>query len=153
MGENFVSSFVQAPQEGASDSGNSDSSIEAQVQTIGNSHAVGAATQLETAPETLLGPVGLSDNRSTRARRWSRLDSITVRNFKAVKEVTVPLGDVTILVGPNGSGKSSVLQAIHWSARAASYILPKNTKEMISFERLGEAENTDAFGNLSNLMF
>ena len=29
-----------------------------------------------------------------------------------------------------------MLQAIHWAARAASYVLPKNTKEMISFERL-----------------
>src|SRR6202020_2941509 len=27
-------------------------------------------------------------------------------------------------------------QAIHWAARAASYILPKNSKEMISFDRL-----------------
>lgn len=43
---------------------------------------------------------------------------------------------MTILVGPNGSGKSSVLQAVHWAARAASYVAPKNTKEMISFERL-----------------
>ncbi|HEY3741939.1 MAG TPA: AAA family ATPase, partial [Bryobacteraceae bacterium] len=59
-----------------------------------------------------------------------------MRNFKAIFEATIALGDVTILVGPNGSGKSSLLQAIHWSARAASYVLPKNTKEMISFERL-----------------
>jgi ABC-type cobalamin/Fe3+-siderophores transport system ATPase subunit len=83
-----------------------------------------------------LSALGLQDTRSVRARRWSRLSSIRVANFKAIKEATIPLGDVTILVGPNGSGKSSVLQAIHWAARAASYILPKNTKEMISFERL-----------------
>ena len=83
-----------------------------------------------------LSALGLPDTRSVRARRWSRLSSIRVANFKAIKEATIPLGDVTILVGPNGSGKSSALQAIHWAARAASYILPKNTKEMISFERL-----------------
>lgn len=80
--------------------------------------------------------IGVTDTRSSRARRWTKLDSVTVRNFKATKESTIPLGQVTILVGPNGSGKSSVLQAIHWAARSASYIPPKNTKEMISFERL-----------------
>jgi predicted ATPase len=46
------------------------------------------------------------------------------------------LADVTILVGPNGSGKSSVLQAIHWAVRAASYIAPKNSKEMMAFDRI-----------------
>jgi ABC-type lipoprotein export system ATPase subunit len=80
--------------------------------------------------------VDISDTRSSRARRWSRLDSIIVKNFKAIGEASIPLGDVTILVGPNGSGKSSVLQAVHWAARSASYVTPKNTKEMISFERL-----------------
>ncbi|GAB0114682.1 ATP-dependent nuclease [Acidisoma sp. C75] len=80
--------------------------------------------------------LGVTDTRSNRARRWTRLDSITVRNFKATLEAIIPLGQVTILVGPNGSGKSSVLQAVHWAARAASYVPPKNTREMISFERL-----------------
>lgn len=80
--------------------------------------------------------ITLTDTRSRRARVWTRLESITVRNFKATLEAVIPLGQVTILVGPNGSGKSSVLQAVHWAARAASYIAPKNTKEMISFERL-----------------
>ena len=99
---------------------------------------------MEIASEGVITPVqgvslsalGLTDTRSVRARRWSRLSSIRVADFKAIKEATIPLGDVTILAGPNGSGKSSDLQAIHWAARAASYILPKNTKEMISFERL-----------------
>jgi len=55
---------------------------------------------------------------------------------------------VTILVGPNGCGKSSVLQAIHWAARAASYVLPKNTKEMISFERLDYVPSSDPLTTL-----
>ena len=80
--------------------------------------------------------VEIEDTRSARARRWSPLESITVTGFKAVQEAVIPLDNVTILVGPNGCGKSSVLQAIHWAARAASYVLPKKTKEMISFERL-----------------
>lgn len=90
-------------------------------------------TEESSSPPTL---VELADTRSVRARRWNALEAITVRGFKAVKEATIPLDSVTILVGPNGCGKSSVLQAIHWAARAASYVLPKNTKEMIAFERL-----------------
>jgi len=74
--------------------------------------------------------------KSEKTKRWTRLHAIEIENFKAIKKTTIPLGDVTILVGPNGSGKSSVLQAVHWAARAASYIEPKNTKEVVSFERL-----------------
>lgn len=90
------------------------------------------------------------DSRSTRAKRWTPLTGITVRNFKAAKEAEIPLGDVTILVGPNGCGKSSVLQAIHWAARAASYVLPKNQKEMISFERLDYIPSSDPLKTLHN---
>lgn len=92
--------------------------------------------------------LGQPDTRSVRARRWSTLDSITVRGFKATKEATIPLDRVTILVGPNGCGKSSVLQAIHWAARSASYVLPKNTKEMISFERLDYVPSSDPLTTL-----
>lgn len=81
-------------------------------------------------------PVGLTDTRSTRARRWTRLQTIRVTNFKATKDALIPLANVTILVGPNGSGKSSALQAVHWAARAASYIAPRNTSEMMAFERI-----------------
>lgn len=94
--------------------------------------------------------VGLADTRSTRARRWSKLDSVAVRNFKATQDAPIPLDDVTILVGPNGCGKSSVLQAIHWAARAASYVLPKNTKEMISFDRLDYLPSSDPLSTLHN---
>nr|WP_269464851.1 ATP-binding protein [Cupriavidus taiwanensis] len=73
---------------------------------------------------------------------------MTVRRFKAVEVATIPLDSVTILVGPNGCGKSSVLQAIHWAARAASYVLPKNTKEMISFERLDYIPSSEPLTSL-----
>src|SRR4051812_12245215 len=102
----------------------------------GHTEAVPAEDAAVDDNGTPSGPVGLTDTRSVRARRWSPLESITVRGFKATSVATIPLDHVTILVGPNGCGKSSVLQAIHWAARAASYVLPKNTKEMISFERL-----------------
>ena len=104
---------------------------------------------VDTTIEAISG-ARVVDNRSTRAKRWTPLTSITVRNFKAAKEAEIPLGRVTILVGPNGSGKSSVLQAIHWSARAASYVLPKNQKEMISFERLDYLPSSEPLKTLYN---
>ena len=80
---------------------------------------------------------------SAKADRWSKLSSIEIKNFKAIDSLTVPLADVTILVGPNGSGKSSVLQAIHWAARAASYIEPKKQSEIISFDRLDYSPSSE----------
>jgi predicted ATPase len=38
--------------------------------------------------------------------------SIEFKNFKALRDTTLPLGPCTIIVGPNGSGKSTVLQAL-----------------------------------------
>lgn len=43
-----------------------------------------------------------------------RLQNITIKNFKAIKEASLDLGHFNVLVGTNGSGKSSVLQAMHW---------------------------------------
>ena len=78
-----------------------------------------------------------------RPARWTELSSISIKNFKAIKSLTLPLSDVTVMVGPNGSGKSSVLQAIHWAARAASYIAPKNQTEVIDFERLDYSPSSE----------
>ncbi|TDM06859.1 MAG: recombinase RecF [Ideonella sp. MAG2] len=110
-------------------------------------HAEGGQTSVEINPSTN-SIVEIADTRSVRARKWSPVESITVIGFKAVQEVTIPLDTVTILVGPNGCGKSSVLQAIHWAARAASYVLPKNTKEMISFERLDYVPSSEPLTTL-----
>ena len=43
------------------------------------------------------------------------LTKITIKNFKAINNITFKLDDFTAIVGPNGSGKSSVLQALHWT--------------------------------------
>ena len=40
------------------------------------------------------------------------LNDITLRNFKAFSEITVPLGNLTLLTGLNSSGKSTVLHAL-----------------------------------------
>ena len=105
--------------------------------------------EIDTTIEEISG-TRIVDSRSTRAKRWTPLTGISVRNFKAAREAEIPLGNVTILVGPNGSGKSSVLQAIHWAARAASYVLPKNQKEMISFERLDYIPSSEPLKTLHN---
>lgn len=88
-------------------------------------------------------PTGANSARPNRSQRWTKISAIEIRNFKVLSNVALPIKDVNVLVGPNGSGKSSVLQAIHWAARAASYIAPRNTKEMISFERLDYIPSSD----------
>ena len=87
--------------------------------------------------DAVIDPIQFTSAKMPRiSRKWSPIESVAIENFKAIDSATIPLSRVTILVGPNGSGKSSVLQAIHWAARSVSYILPKNGKEMISFDRI-----------------
>lgn len=38
------------------------------------------------------------------------IETVSFKNFKALRDVTVPLERFTVLVGPNASGKTSVLQ-------------------------------------------
>lgn len=49
----------------------------------------------------------------------SRIASVTVRRFKRLEEVQIPLGHTTLLIGANNSGKSSILQAIHFAVSIA----------------------------------
>lgn len=43
-----------------------------------------------------------------------RIASVTVRNYRSLKDVTLQLDDYGVFVGANGSGKSSVLYALDW---------------------------------------
>ena len=47
------------------------------------------------------------------------LESLTVRTFKSLEDVTVRLGLVNVFIGPNGSGKSNLLEALGILASAA----------------------------------
>lgn len=56
------------------------------------------------------------------------ISSIKIENFIRIdKEITLPLGPLTVIVGENGAGKSSVLKALHWSIRCAT-LADKNGK-------------------------
>lgn len=47
------------------------------------------------------------------------LETLTVRTFKSLEDVTVELGVVNVFIGPNGSGKSNLLEALGILASAA----------------------------------
>ncbi|MFX0088076.1 MAG: ATP-dependent endonuclease, partial [Candidatus Hodarchaeota archaeon] len=42
-----------------------------------------------------------------------KIKQLEVKNFRCIKESTLPCDDLTVLLGPNGSGKSSFLQALN----------------------------------------
>ena len=41
-----------------------------------------------------------------------RLSKLTIRNFKGIRELSIDIENISILIGPNNVGKSTVLQAI-----------------------------------------
>ncbi|ADC62795.1 ATP-dependent nuclease [Allochromatium vinosum] len=49
-----------------------------------------------------------------------RLSHIRIKNFRACKDVSLPLESYTPLVGQNNTGKSSILQALSWVLKPAA---------------------------------
>jgi putative ATP-dependent endonuclease of OLD family len=43
-----------------------------------------------------------------------QLNSVTVTNYRSIKECHIPLNQVTPIVGYNNAGKSNLLSAIKW---------------------------------------
>lgn len=43
-----------------------------------------------------------------------KIQSFRIKNFRALKDVTIPFDSVTTFIGPNGAGKSTVLRALDW---------------------------------------
>lgn len=41
-----------------------------------------------------------------------RLHALTVRGYRSLRDVSLTLGNLTVLIGPNGAGKSNVLDAL-----------------------------------------
>ena len=52
------------------------------------------------------------------------IESIHFKNFKGLRDATLPLSRCTILVGPNGSGKSTVLQGLEAMSGRRDYEFP-----------------------------
>lgn len=49
----------------------------------------------------------------------SSINTVTIRRFKQLEDISISLQDITVLIGANNSGKSSVLQAIHFAVSIA----------------------------------
>lgn len=43
-----------------------------------------------------------------------KIQSVRIKNFRALKDVTIPFDSVTTFIGPNGAGKSTVLHTLDW---------------------------------------
>ncbi|MBU1589516.1 MAG: ATP-binding protein [Actinobacteria bacterium] len=43
-----------------------------------------------------------------------KISHVSIRNYRSIEKLDMPINDYTALVGANGSGKSSVLYAIDW---------------------------------------
>lgn len=43
-----------------------------------------------------------------------KIQSVRIKNFRTLKDVTIPFDVVTTFIGPNGAGKSTVLRALDW---------------------------------------
>ena len=57
------------------------------------------------------------------------LQKITIRNFKAIQDLTVEFTPLTVLIGENACGKTTILQAIEFLSSAASRDIPEYLKE------------------------
>ncbi len=51
-----------------------------------------------------------------------RIEAVTIRNYRSLKDVEIHLDDYSVLIGPNGSGKSSVLYALDWFFNGTSLV-------------------------------
>jgi AAA15 family ATPase/GTPase len=48
------------------------------------------------------------------------IKEVTIKNFKSVQDLTLPLSRFNVLIGSNGSGKSNILEAIAFGAAASA---------------------------------
>ncbi len=83
------------------------------------------------------------------------IESIEFKNFKALRDTTLPLGPCTVIVGPNGSGKSTVLEALDAVrgpkrgefSRFASFAVRGDREEVVSVKLFwSRSPSPTAFG-------
>ncbi len=66
-----------------------------------------------------------------------RLLELHVENFRSLRDVTIPLGPLTVLVGPNGVGKSNVLKVFDFLASIIRTDLQPALDERGGFDEVG----------------
>ncbi|KAB8171135.1 AAA family ATPase [Streptomyces sp. 3MP-14] len=66
-----------------------------------------------------------------------RLLELHVENFRSLRNVTIPLGPLTVLVGPNGAGKSNVLKVFDFLAAMIRTDLRPALEEHGGFDEVG----------------
>ena len=54
------------------------------------------------------------DGRHREQEPAMKIQSVRIKNFRTLKDVTIPFDSVTTFIGPNGAGKSTVLRALDW---------------------------------------
>lgn len=67
-----------------------------------------------------------------------RIESVDFKNFKLLRDATLPLQPLTVIVGPNGSGKSTVLDALGTISAALGssvYEYDENTHKLLEPNR------------------
>lgn len=73
------------------------------------------------------------------------ITSIKFRNFKVLRDATLPLGPFTLIVGPNGSGKSTAMQAFSFVQNTRLYDYRKTVTAGLSGPSDIEVEVTHDF--------
>ena len=67
------------------------------------------------------------------------LEKVHIKNFLSLRNVTLPLKPLTVLVGPNASGKSNILEAFQFLNEIMAHELVPSVEEIQDFLWAGEA--------------
>lgn len=96
-----------------------------------------------------------------------RLKSLTIKNYKSLRNVTFEPGNFSVLVGPNGAGKSNLADALDFLANVYRdglemaiqrkggyenilYRKQRRTKSALEFEVVLDGKTTDFINSLSH---
>ena len=79
---------------------------------------ISVSLYLYVRPDIELGAFCKTDN---------MIETITVKNFKSITDMTLSLGNVNVFIGANGSGKSNILEAIAMVAAERSAQIEVNS--------------------------
>ncbi|MBC6907065.1 hypothetical protein DWB84_16590 [Saccharophagus sp. K07] len=48
------------------------------------------------------------------------IHTLAIANYRSLRQIIMPLGNLTVVTGPNGSGKSNLYKALRLLAESAS---------------------------------